>query len=280
MGCRSVSRTVWLAAPLRSRWWRSAPWPTSHVTLAADALGGQAPPDFARDVRPILEKHCFACHGPERRESELRLDRRDDALRGGAVARHRAWQERRKPARRADHDRPIADLRMPPKGEPLSGRGSVAIIRAGSIRAADWPDADAGSRTGRRRPLVAETAGAAAGSVATGGSARSDNPIDAFVRPRWPSIGLHAVARGRPAHADAPRDVRSDRLAADARGGRRASSPTRRPTRTSGWSIGCWPARATASAGRGTGWTWPTSPRRTATTRTARGPTPGPIAIT
>jgi hypothetical protein len=50
-----------------------------------------APIDYARDVRPILAKNCFACHGPDdaHRQRGLRLDRRDDALktvRGGNQA--------------------------------------------------------------------------------------------------------------------------------------------------------------------------------------------------
>ncbi|MGE3776271.1 MAG: PSD1 and planctomycete cytochrome C domain-containing protein, partial [Pirellulaceae bacterium] len=38
--------------------------------------------DFARDVRPWLAQHCFACHGPdaESREAGLRLDRADSAF--------------------------------------------------------------------------------------------------------------------------------------------------------------------------------------------------------
>lgn len=46
-----------------------------------------AEPDFNRDVRPLLAKHCFACHGPDEstREAGLRLDAFDAATedRGG-----------------------------------------------------------------------------------------------------------------------------------------------------------------------------------------------------
>ena len=40
--------------------------------------------DFNRDVRPILSRHCIACHGPdpEHREAGFRIDVREDALDG------------------------------------------------------------------------------------------------------------------------------------------------------------------------------------------------------
>src|SRR5690242_16395003 len=42
-----------------------------------------AAPDFAKDVRPVLERSCFGCHGAEKQKSGYRLDVRDIALKGG-----------------------------------------------------------------------------------------------------------------------------------------------------------------------------------------------------
>jgi hypothetical protein len=63
--------------------------------LAQSALAATAPtaaaPDFTREVRPILSRYCFKCHGPDdkARKGKLRLDVREEAMKeakSGAVA--------------------------------------------------------------------------------------------------------------------------------------------------------------------------------------------------
>jgi hypothetical protein len=56
---------------------------------AAEVDLSQLPPpvqravDFDTDVRPIFERSCFQCHGPNRPKGDFRLDDREAALKGG-----------------------------------------------------------------------------------------------------------------------------------------------------------------------------------------------------
>ena len=72
---------------------RAELWKSLAIGLAAilsspvAALGETTSPDFRFDVRPILSKNCFSCHGPDEahREADLRLDQLEAAIEIGAI---------------------------------------------------------------------------------------------------------------------------------------------------------------------------------------------------
>src|SRR5437588_7180396 len=55
------------------------------VGFALFAARGSAaePVDYVRDVKPILAKNCYACHGADKQKAELRLDTAAAARKGG-----------------------------------------------------------------------------------------------------------------------------------------------------------------------------------------------------
>lgn len=55
------------------------------VTMAASSIAAEKP-DFIKDVRPVLEKHCFVCHGPEKQKGKVRLDQLSADVLHDAVA--------------------------------------------------------------------------------------------------------------------------------------------------------------------------------------------------
>ena len=108
-------------------------------TLAPWPAAAQAPArvDFQRDVQPILRDHCYACHGPEQQMNGFRLDRRDDAMRGGS-------QSVIGPGNAEGsglYHRLVGNsvgARMPPTG-PLAPE-QVAVLKAWIDQGAEWPD--------------------------------------------------------------------------------------------------------------------------------------------
>jgi ankyrin repeat protein len=99
--------------------------------------------DFARDIRPIFQEHCYECHGPSQQMRGLRLDRRSSAfqLRGGIVIGPGNSMGSRLFLRVSGTS---VGTRMPPTGALSSEQ--INRIRNWIDQGAEWPDNLAGEK--------------------------------------------------------------------------------------------------------------------------------------
>lgn len=84
--------------------------------------------DFVKEVRPIFEERCFACHGALKQESSLRLDSAKLLNKGGdsgTVVDRKNAKNSELILRLVEKDE---SLRMPPEGKPLT-ESEVNLIR-------------------------------------------------------------------------------------------------------------------------------------------------------
>ncbi len=148
--------------------------------------------DFDREIRPLLKKHCFECHGEKKQSSELRLDAKVFAFQGGydgpAII---ASKSSDSPLyqRISNHD---ADQRMPPKGDGLTSE-QIALVKAWIDAGAVWPEdeADRAAANDKRKqhwsvqPIANRTVLAAAL-----GTKPEHLSIDAFITAKLNEHGL------------------------------------------------------------------------------------------
>ncbi|MBL9114655.1 MAG: DUF1553 domain-containing protein [Verrucomicrobiaceae bacterium] len=98
-----------------------------------------AKPDFNRDIRPILSETCFACHGMDAkaREGDLRLDVREEAIKGGALVpgnldKSTMWKH-------ITTDDP-KEIMPPPKSKKVLSESQKAKIKAWIESGAEYAD--------------------------------------------------------------------------------------------------------------------------------------------
>ncbi|MBC7820271.1 MAG: PSD1 domain-containing protein [Planctomycetaceae bacterium] len=152
----------------------------ASLSLAADKLPPPADRkiDFAKDVRPLLEKHCWKCHGAEKQESGLRLDSRAALLKGGDIGQVIAAEdsERSKLILLVSGTDP--QTVMPPDGPQLKP-AEVGILRAWIDQGCVWPDGDAPKETKNTHWAYQPIRRVAPPAVKKSDWVR--NPIDQFV---------------------------------------------------------------------------------------------------
>jgi mono/diheme cytochrome c family protein len=118
--------------------------PTSAAAEPAPTNPAQpaAKVDFALDIRPLFEKHCYACHGEKKQEAGLRLDVRTAALAGGEIGRDIVPGNSGESLLWAAIAGTTDEVtRMPLKAEPLSA-DEIALVKAWIDSGAPWPQSD------------------------------------------------------------------------------------------------------------------------------------------
>src|SRR5438105_1480198 len=108
---------------------KKSPLALMCLGFLAPALSAGEPVDYPRDVKPVLAKHCYACHGPENQKAGLRLDTAALALKGSAagavvVAGQGKDSKLIKAASGAKGVKP-----MPPR-DPRLTAGQIALLKA------------------------------------------------------------------------------------------------------------------------------------------------------
>ncbi len=131
------------------------------------AIARQAPPvrtpkeqrkvDFARQIKPLLERSCVACHGGGKPRGLYRMDDRDAILKGGASGEAAIVPGHGEKSRLIDHVSGIVpDSAMPPRSQrgkfPALRTGDVALLRAWIDQGAEWPDGVVLSATTIEKP--------------------------------------------------------------------------------------------------------------------------------
>ncbi len=147
----------------------------------------QAAPDYARDIKPILAKNCYECHGPDKQKSGLRLDSRAAAFRPAesgdtAIV---AWKSADSPLiQRVLSSDP--DEQMPPKRGTNSSlaKKEIETLKAWIDAGADWPAAEPSLRHWAYEKPVRPTL------PSIKAKAWPKNPIDHFILARLEAAGL------------------------------------------------------------------------------------------
>jgi hypothetical protein len=154
------------------------------VCLAACSLAAHAEVTFTGDIEPLLKKRCYGCHGAQTQMGGLRLDNREDAMRGGysgAVIKPGASGE-------SKLIELVSGVKtgqvMPPSGPRLSSQ-EVMALRVWIDRGVEWPLASINAGALKKAPAHWSFQPLTKPAVpALPNAAMLRNPIDAFVHAR------------------------------------------------------------------------------------------------
>ena len=97
------------------------------------------PVSYFKQIRPIFKARCYACHGPEKQESGLRLDKRQEALAGGNTGPAIVPGNLSEGLLLKNVQSEDPEVVMPPKGDRLTA-GQIELLKKWITDGAEWPE--------------------------------------------------------------------------------------------------------------------------------------------
>ncbi len=159
-------------------------WAISSISLVAASLGDDTT-DYLRDVRPMLERRCYSCHGNLQQKGGLRLDTAKAIRAGGDSGPSVVPEDPTDGLLIEKVTESDPKLRMPPEGEPLTV-AEIAALRTWIAAGAVAPDGEMPPNDPRDhwayRPPVKPAVPMRSPTIS--------NPIDAFLGVARQSQGL------------------------------------------------------------------------------------------
>jgi hypothetical protein len=100
--------------------------------------------DFARQIKPLLERSCVGCHSGEKPRGRFRIDGRDALLKGGASGASAIVPGHSEMSPLIDYvSGKVPESEMPPRAvrerSPGLTADEVAVFRAWIDQGAEWP---------------------------------------------------------------------------------------------------------------------------------------------
>ena len=156
----------------------------AFVALLPAAARAADPVDYRKDVKPVLQERCYACHGALAQKAKLRVDSGANLLKGAVIVPGKPDNSELILRVSAENEA----QRMPPEGHALKPE-QVAKLRAwveqgGKVPADDAPEPDPRDHWSFRAPAKDARLRLAA----------NENPIDHFVQAKWKEKGLTPVS--------------------------------------------------------------------------------------
>jgi hypothetical protein len=128
-------------APVGSASGKSA---VAQPTPPAPTPNAESRIDFARQIKPLLERSCAGCHSGETPRGLFRVDGRDALLKGGASGEAAVVAGHSETSPLIDYvSGRVPDSEMPPQARrerfPGLSVDEVALLRAWIDQGAEWP---------------------------------------------------------------------------------------------------------------------------------------------